>query len=649
MNSRQLNAVASMLALAACSRPAAPAAAPGRATDALAAATVATFEGSYQPGQGLTIRTAPAGWPVVQGRVAYMPWQDGSPGSGPDNTFELVTEPSPPPGSDPNGCATLKPDFHGDITLRSFFRELSFTDVAIELLTVSTGYEACLDDTPGAGSGMSGVSGFWDYGPIGVAGSNTRTWRFNFDGGQAFTFTGRIMAQAAPLPVPANGAAAFEWVPSMLLDPPHSFQHVPTTLSHVVWDEATNSFTHTVGSISLQPVGSPGWTTMGLSYPRQGYATGFTESNYFEADAAHGGNSVDTTGDFTVCTKFKPGANPTGDAYKVLVGKGNPISGYGWALAHLRLGAESEYSFVYWTGEDTSGTRAIVGPASATPERRAYDYFCGGRNGDAVYVDAFGQLFGFAIPVTGAIPSPETLPIAIGAAAGGAYPYLDGGVYEVIWDSRAITASVAGQIIAAAEGRATVNGAYWLGFPNDGPTVPGADLAGYLLPRGAGTPLTTDGSGLLDAGTQLTFNQVFQANPAGGYCIGAEVVAADWTIPSGFILSGSGGSLRILINPDGTVIGVNGDAYSPPQEVGLRSWLSGTRHTFKVCSTEHGSLPPNVMLDVDSNAYSWQGTSDKALDDLAAGQLLVGASTPLTGARIGRVFACPTPTAGSCN
>jgi hypothetical protein len=427
----------------------------------------------------------------------------------------------------------------------------------------------------------------------------------------------------------------------------------------VVWD-GNLGFVDTVGSLDFQRVGSPGFTTTGLSYPRQAYARGFTASDYFVADAAHGANSVDTTGDFTVCARFKPGANPPDGGFKVLVGKGNPVdeTSTGWALSHFRLGVEPEYSLVYRTGVDGDATRAIVGPQSATPEQRAYDYVCGGRVGGEIYLDAFGQMFGNAVPVTGNILNAASLPIVIGAAAGGAYPDTDGGVYEVIWDSRPISAAVAGHIIASAEGRATRNGAYWTGFISDGPTVPGADLAGYLLPRGAGAPLTSDGSGLLDAGTQLTFNQVLQSNPPGGYCIGAEVVAADWSVVGGDVLGeGGGGQLKIWFQADAgppahvNVRGTNGGA---PAVTGpaVEGWAPGSRHTFKVCSTPHGTTD-NVSLYVDSNATPSLATSQGALVDLTSTSLLVGTSgynpEPLTGARIGRVFACPGPTAGSCN
>jgi hypothetical protein len=244
--------------------------------------------------------------------------------------------------------------------------------------------------------------------------------------------------------------------------------------------------------------------------------------------------------------------------------------------------------------------------------------------------------------------------MVIGAAAGGAYPDSDGGVYEVIWDSRAISAAVAGQIIASAEGRATRNGAYHLGFDTDGPTVPGADLAGYLLPRGAGAPLTNDGSGLLDAGTQLTFNQVLQANPASGSCIGVEVVAANWAAVTGDVLGEVGGGfLKVFFEADAGLLyvqGTNGNAYRA-RGPSVEGWAAGSRHTFKVCSTPHGTAE-NVSLYVDSSATPSLTTSAGPLVDLFSTPVLVGTSgfgSPLSGARIGRVFACPTPTPGSCN
>jgi len=648
-----------LASLAACSRPGAPRAQLSLASERGAIA-VAAFEGRYDQATGtLDIQAVPteaagaAADPL--GRVAFTPFVNGVAG-GPPDSFELRNGPTQL-GSG-NNCGGVGPSWEGDVVLSSYFTTQSFSNVAVELTFVSSGFEAC-DDTPAYG-GMGSTFGLWDYGPIPALGWATRTWRFNLPSSTSFVFSGRIMAVLDSDPTPANGATSFEWTPSLFMDPPHSFQPVGFTTAHVVWNGTT--FERRVGPVALSfvAVGSPGSTSVGLIYPAQPYAGPFSGSSYFVADAAHGGNSFDTTGDFTVCAKFKPGASPAPGEYRVLVGKGNPEddAGRGWALTHF-FGIEPEYSFSYNTGSGSFPVRSIVGtqpvPQTAPPavsEERAYEYACGGRSGGTVSLDAYGQLQGTQFAVTGNFSADApTLPLVIGAAQGGLHPDVAGGVYEVIWDSRAATLAVMNQIVAAAEGRATTNGAYEAGSIPYRQAVTGADLAAHVLPKGANVPLSTDGSGLLDAGAALTFSQALAAG-TGSYCAGAVISSSDWTTATGYILSGGEGTLRLLINANGTVVGTNGGAFSGGQNVGLRSWAAGSRHALKVCATPHPGIG-NVTLHVD-NVQVWANpeatTSD--LSDLSTTTLLVGAgvngSTPLTGARIGRVFACPTAVAGSC-
>lgn len=667
MPSRSRTHQVGLLALAslvACTGPAAPSPTLSRAGGG-ATATIATFEGRYDPASGaLTIRTEPSGDAAGRlGRSVFQPYQDGTPGSGPADTFELVTDASPAPGVDPVGCGGVG-SFDGSITLRSFFGGLAFSNVAIQLTEVTTGHEACNSAAPA--DGLSAALGYWDYGAIGVKGSPSAPldnrsvrWSFRFAASEAFTFRGRIMAQVAPLPAPANPLWSFEWTPSMFMDPPHSFQDVGTTLAHVVWNGT--AFVDTQGRITFQKVGAPTSASVGLVYPAQAYARGFTGANYFVADAAHGGSAIDTTGDFTVCAKFKPGVNPGADAYKVIVAKGDPVSAdpsSGWALAHFGPifgGPEPEYSFMHRTGLDGGSIRSIYGPQGlpGDPDGRAYEYVCGGGNAGNVQVGAFGQVAGTAYAVGAAVSN--ALPLVIGAAAGGTYPYTDGGVYEIIFDSRPVSLTLMNEIVAMAEGRVTYYGASAAGSGSAGTSVAGADLATYLLPQGANVPVTTDASGLLDAGKSVAFGGTTTGLgpvlPAGTteYCIGAEVTAADWATASGCVLgSGGGGELGIFFT-SGTIAGTNGSAFralvSPVPDAG--------RHKVMVCYA-----PPAIpatgqaQLYVDGTLAGTTSADGGNAFDIVTGQLQVGTCNLaglLTGARIGRVFACPTANPASCN
>jgi hypothetical protein len=662
-----------LASLVACSSAASPPASLSRASSQ-AAATVATFEGEYDPARGgLTIRTTPVGSAAeVLGRMAYSPFQDGDPNNGPDNTFQLTN--GAIPGVIGNGCGVGTDSYDANIVLRSFFKTQSFSDVAIELTNVTPGgFVAC--NSAAAYGGMSNASGLWSYGPIGTAGSptdrNTVLWRFRFPSSLAFTFTGRITAQLDPIAAPPSGGSEFEWTPYMFVDPPHSFQVVGTTLAHVIWDGS--AFVDTKGIVAFAPVGATAPNhPVGLTSPPQQWAGPFPAfANRYEASPSTA--ALNLSGDFTVCAKFKPGVNPDPLGRKIIVAKGNAVDqvGYGWALTQQHgpvVGGGPQYGFFYRTGLDIQNTDTFVGPGN-NPENSTFDYSCAGRNANEINVVAHGRDVHFPTTVTGSFfgdqtpprPDAATLPLVIGNVTSGLWPATDVGVYELIFDSRGATVAVMNDIVDRAEGRKAYNGASYYGNDVDALAVTGADGGTYHFPIGATAPVSSDGSGLLDPGTVLTFGGtasgltgVLPTNPS-GYCAGAEVVATNWGAPvnpSGFILSGSGGGLRILIFGDGTVIGVNGNAFSPAQDVGLPGWAANSRHTFKVCATAHGT-GNNVSLYVDSNTAFWTGTSGNGLDDLTAGQLLVGTNvtrnTPLTGARVGRVFACPTAVAASCN
>ena len=244
---------------------------------------------------------------------------------------------------------------------------------------------------------------------------------------------------------------------------------------------------------------------------------------------------------------------------------------------------------------------------------------CGGRNSDEAILGAFGQAISLGTFGTGDLDALASgLPLVIGAADGGDYPYADGGVYEVIWDSRATTLAVMNELVAAAEGRLTYNGAYQTGNTVNGLAVTGADQVTYHLPLGATPLVTTDGSGLLDSGTVLPFNRVLPSNPT-GYCVGAEVVSANWAAANGCVLGDVDGVLRIAF-ASGAVSGTNGNA-----RVALGPSVTGfaanSRHVFRVCSSAHPGTS-NVKLYVDSSVQATATDTSARLFDPSAGQLL---------------------------
>jgi hypothetical protein len=648
-----LLALASLLA---CARSEAPPPALSQATPRVAP-TFATFEGSFEPGKGLTIKTTPMAASGVVGRyVATDPYQDGLPGTGPVDTFELVTDASPAPGTDANGCGSGLVDYHGSITLRSFYKTQAFTDVAIELTSVSTGYEAC--NSVAAYGGMSGSYGLWDYLGIGVAGSATdhasQPWKFHFGGGQAFTFRGRIMAQAGALPIPPSGAAEFDWRPYMFNDPPHSFQETGTTISHVIWNGT--GFIDTKGVANFQPVAATNAIdhAVGLAYPAQHWVGPFASgADRYEASPTPA--ALNFTGDFTVCAKFKPGANPLEGGRKVLVAKGNPVdlAGAGWALTQQHgTGPTSgpQYGFFYVT-LNNGNTDTFVFPGN-NPENSTFDYSCAGRSGNSILVVAHGRDVHFANTVTGTFPDVAALPLVIGAAAGGSWPATDAGVYEVIFDSRAATLEVMNGIVDGAEGQQTRNGASYYGNNVDALPVTGADGAVYHFPFGSTAPVSSDGSGLLDAGMLLAFGgtTAFQApvlpGSPGAFCVGVEVASANWAGASGCVLGDVDGYLKIFFQ--GTEIGATTGNQWRALGGNMSSWAANSRHTLLVC-TPDPSL--NVAtLYVDGTSVGSTDASGGPQFNLTTGQLLVGTcySGNLTGARIGRVFACPTSDHMAC-
>ena len=129
---------------------------------------------------------------LQQGLCALSIVQDGTPGSGPADSLELVTDAT---GLDA-ACTgyAASPLFCGDVTIRSFYTAAKNNAYAqITTLVPSTGYAVQNGDSiPGASSGL----GSFSYGNLtaapGPGNSATRPWVFARAGGN-FTFQGRVV------------------------------------------------------------------------------------------------------------------------------------------------------------------------------------------------------------------------------------------------------------------------------------------------------------------------------------------------------------------------------------------------------------------------------------------------------------------------
>lgn len=620
---------------------------------------IATFEGEIDPATGaITIHTVPA--PAVNGLVVFQPYKDGAPGTGPDNTLELVTElVGVPPPAVVLGACNPGDAFEGSITVRSFFRNQTFDDVYVELTSVApSGFEAC--NSAASRTGVSNAYGLWSYGSLGLKGTSTdhktQLWRFHFPSSQQFTFQGRIMA-TLNRPVAISGGPEFDWTPTSIVTPRSTFRDVPTTTSHVVWNGT--AFADTLNKVTFVPTDAAYFAganhPVGLWDPAESWVGPFTNTAYFVASPLNGGNAIDTSGNFTVCAKFKPGTQPIGLPNKIIVGKGQAESPAnnteGWALMQMH----DMFCFHYLTAADAGlgriPTMAYSGPG-LNPEQNAYDYHCGGRNGNVIHSAAHGwdeNTYTSENVITGSFANPANLPLVIGAYPDGSGAEDDGGVYEVIFDSRPATIDVMREIVSDAEaGRlpGSVGASALYVSPRTAATsVLGADGMSYTLPPHAVVPLAADGTGLLAEGTIVDYTHpLAEDTSTTGFCVGAEIVAdGAWSAVSGGVLS-IVDDLRMSLNPFNLFM-PNGSAQDNfTVESG---WSAGSAHTFKACASAAGA----IVLYGDGTQLT-TGAASGPISNLGAGSFRIGIGgyppTPLSGARIRRVFACPTSVAASC-
>lgn len=691
-------ALAAAAVLASCAKSQPTPAVAGRATGAgpapAGAVVLGTFEGTVDPVAGkMTIGAVqaspsaalPAALSVIE------PYQDGIPGSGPASTFELVTETTPSaPGVESLGCGSVD-SFNGWITLRSFYTTQTFWNVYVELSTLSpTGYEGCNGDAAFADLGTK--YGLWRYGTIGPHGSAdpnapdhvSKQWKFMF-GGQPFNFTGRIMAMPGP---------EFDWTPASITTPVRKFREVATTTGHFLWDGAGAGFVDEKGSgITFVAAGGPVRTASnGLTATLDPYAdlsTGTSTGTYYVASVANGASKIDTSGDFTVCARFKPGAHPGTSPTKVIVGKGSAEGAggidQGWSLVQWH----TSYSFRYLSSTDITGnTWSSLEPGwdggtvwTTNPETWAFDYVCGGRNsadplvgGPGVMVGVHGKWRGLGRSVTGTLTNDSSLPLVIGAYPAGSSSAYDAGVYEVIFDRRPASPDVMNEIVSLAEGRT---------LPNELLVATTAPAATYLEPFWATTPVlgfdgntyqfapyltapyASDGSGLLPPGVQVQYTRPFTENTgATGYCVAADVAAdGGWGTSGSPAVTGSilqfgnqapgvgyatmylsaVGKLGFVFNSLGV--------YTEGGDVTAAGWASGSTHRLMTCVDPAGSSNFKLYLDPSTSptpVATWAVASPFNPGDPSAmigiGNAIPGGSWAggLSGGRIARVIFCPS-------
>jgi hypothetical protein len=613
--------------------------------------------------------------------VVLNPVSDGSIGTGPDDSIEMYTTTTPLPGEYVQGCSAVSNSFQGDIVIRSFFPTRTLWNVHAELTQVSDGQHlGCNSDA--AYADLSATNGLWRYGTIGPKGSTvpgapdtvTRTWKFKYDTTTAFTFRGRIVGMIGP---------EFEWTPTTVTTPTRSFVPTANTTGHFVWNGSTFEDRLGTGVTFTRTNGPLTGGSVGLTANPDEYAT-FASSTYYVATPATGASNINTSGDFTVCVKFKPGRHPgMQHNTKVLVGKGTgqvavdklpAVYNEGWSLMQMHEAycfhyrtpldpADNQTMSPVWPGDQNDGSDPATHPTQ--PETWAVDYLCGGRDGMNIQSSTHGITPGLVYGLNGYFANDAFLPLVIGADANGENQAGDAGVYEVIFDRRAATPAVMNEIVAAAEGRALPNAfggaATWIPTFATSTRVVGADSNPYLLPPYLTAPYRLDGNGLLQAGQTVNYTWPLTEDTAAtsGYCLGAELQAngAWWSgapVVAGNVIQfgnqSAPGYATMYVNSAGqfglifNAFGMN--TYFPIP--GLSGWTSGSTHTFKVCVDPSTGTPSNAFFvdGVPIGSYPISGGTPFTLDNpsvfVGIGNIIPGGfPSPLTGAKVKRAFFCP--------
>jgi len=152
---------------------------------------IATVEGTFD-GRSLTFR--PIADAIPNGLVEIPVVQDGTPGTNPPDTVEMVTESMVYPVAD--GCGAGVFSLDALVTVRSFFTRARLDNVYFEITDIPTGYEACNSATPAppGTSNQFGLFPYWSLWPISGSDWTWSPWRLRLPNQAPFTFRGRIVA-----------------------------------------------------------------------------------------------------------------------------------------------------------------------------------------------------------------------------------------------------------------------------------------------------------------------------------------------------------------------------------------------------------------------------------------------------------------------
>lgn len=163
---------------------------------------VLSFSIDVDPAAGTAVVATRASALLVEGNLV----QDGIPGSGPLDSFELVTTNVRLPGQ--GDCATGRNCF--DVTLRSFYDAESFDDLymQIDAITPPTGRAIVNGDPPPPNAGISSPFGGRLFGTVGPGGAVLRDVRVSIPDLSPYRVTGRLFHEAvgAPQACPTSGA-----------------------------------------------------------------------------------------------------------------------------------------------------------------------------------------------------------------------------------------------------------------------------------------------------------------------------------------------------------------------------------------------------------------------------------------------------------
>lgn len=494
--------------------------------------------------------------------------------------------------------------------------------------------------------------------------------------GASGSCTGGSAGQACgPDQVCEQGACStlhpFDWRPARLRTAPPHFVEDASTLAHIVFDGDQMKMIDRTGNTHWTMVGAVGATENGMWSPPQSWSGPFTQSAFWMGDAATKTFlDANTSGDFTVCARYKPGAHPLASPNKIIIAngkaEGSDLDVGGWALMQMHDCSCFHYHDDYFADCTSSGGRQQcahhgewMAPSCGTISAESlatleWTWQCGGRAGAGLRTlreSWFGgdtYAMGGQSGSMGAFHPSAQLP-TIGNYADGTGPLWDGGVYEIIVSSLPATDANMRGIVARASGGVAQR--------NEGPAaLPGADGKVHL---GAPSSLRVQSGGYVVEDQAVTIAGSIGAPASAGECFGYDVSVDDWTALSTWqepmtiaAADGSTSTSVFWFNPvsdHALVVQIPGNANfsvdgRPPGTYGVLS-----RHAFLWCfDAADGKV--RGYADGGSTPFAESATSLPAfkfpnLQDPATAVNLTIVSPQV---RLYRFWACPGSAPASC-